>query len=179
MRENKSKLTNPNSKSEQNVLNVLKTPRLALKLDSVRSAAQIASQLKLEIQKVTAITGFSHIHRQPCLVTLCTYDSKDLTVKCLTPNPGCTRDIEFSHFLISAGKRLGIKGSKAFVITKLLDRVDDVSEVLVKLRQDQNILARLNLENKMLAGQNQLTTKCSQVPNIRPGFRQIWRCHPS
>ena len=62
MRENKSKLTNPNSKSEQNVLNVLKTPRLALKLDSVRSAAQIASQLKLEIQKVNAITGFSHIH---------------------------------------------------------------------------------------------------------------------
>ena len=133
------------SSSQRNILTFLKTPRLAQKLDTVRLAAESASKLKLEVQKVNAVTGFSQLHRQPCLVTICTLDSKDLGVKCLTPNPGRTRDLEFSYFLSHAGKKLGIKGSKAYVITKLLERHDNILEILAKLRSDQAKISRFQI----------------------------------
>jgi hypothetical protein len=124
---------------------VLKTPHLAHKLDTVRTAVQCSLRLKLEVQKVNALTGSSQTHRQPCLVSLCSFESMDLTIKCLTPHPGRARDIEFSYFLDYAGKKLGIKATKAFVITKILERQSDLSQVLGKLRFNSAKLSRFQL----------------------------------
>jgi hypothetical protein len=128
-----------------NISTVLKNPRLAHKLDAVRLAAQCSLKLKLEVQKVNAVTGSSQFHRQPCLVTLCSFESVDLSVKCLTPHPGRTRDIEFSYFMDYAGKKLGVKATKAFVITKLLERHGDISQILGKLKADSAKLSRFQL----------------------------------
>jgi hypothetical protein len=110
-------------------------------------AAESASKLKMQVEKVNAMTGSGQLHRQPCLVILCTLGSKDLSVKCLTPNPGRTRDYEFSCFLELAGKKLGIRGSKAYVITKLIEKRDTRHEILSKLCSDQAKSSRFQIFN--------------------------------
>ena len=124
---------------------VLKNPHLVHKLDTVRLATQCSLRLKLEVQKVNAMTGSSQFHRQPCLVTLCSFESVDFTVKLLTPHPGRTREIEFSYFMDCAGKKLGVKATKAFVITKLLERHGDTCQMFRKLRVDSAKLSRFQL----------------------------------